>query len=372
MTDPWQAGDAYEPYMGRWSALVAVELLAWLDLGPGLRWLDVGCGTGALTAAIAAGRQPDLVVGVDPSPGFLGHARSRLAQAPARFVAGDALALPVSDGAVDATVSALALNFVPDRPAALRELCRATRLGGDVAAYVWDYSGGMEMLSRFWDAAVALAPEAAPLHEGTRFGFCRPEALHDLFSDAGLSAVEVVPLVVPTRFRDFDDFWSPFLGGQGPAPAYVAGLGEAERAALAEALRTALPVGVDGSLALTARAWGVRGRRWARIEDLCPCAGPAAAPMFGLCPDSFPTPPTAGSSSRWRSACRCCRTSRTAGSTSPGTRCPTPCRSGATSRARTWCCAPTPRAWSASSMPRSSPSRPTSRTPSQAPGGAWS
>lgn len=261
MSDDWRAGEDYEPYMGRWSALVAEEVLTWLGLGPGLSWLDVGCGTGALTAAVSTRQAPALVLGVDPSPGFLRHARQRVRGTAARFAVGDALALPVADEAVDASLAALSLNFVPDRPRALRELRRATRPGGVVAAYVWDYAGGMEMLARFWDTAVSLDPGAAPLHEAARFPFCRPDALQDLFAGAGLDDVEVVGLVVPTRFDDFDDLWSPFLGGQGPAPGYVSGLAAAERDALADALRSALPVGVDGSICLTARAWSIRGRR---------------------------------------------------------------------------------------------------------------
>ena len=102
-------------------------------------------------------------------------------------------------------------------------------------------------------------PAAEPLHEGLRFAICRPEPLRRLFLDAGLDGVAVEEIVVPTVFADFDDYWSPFLGGQGPAPAYVVSLRDEDRAALRERLRARLPVEGDGSIRLSARAWAVRG-----------------------------------------------------------------------------------------------------------------
>jgi hypothetical protein len=134
------------------------------------------------------------------------------------------------------------------------------RPGAVVAAYVWDYAGGMELMRRFWDAAAALDPAAAELDEGRRFPLCREEPLASLFGGAGLREVAVRAIDVPTRFRDFDDYWNPFLGGQGPAPGYAMALGEDERAALRERIRAGLPAGPDGSIGLVARAWAVRSR----------------------------------------------------------------------------------------------------------------
>jgi hypothetical protein len=119
----------------------------------------------------------------------------------------------------------------------------------------------MQLIRCFWDAAVALDPDARALDEGERFPLCQPHALEALFRDAGLGEVEARSIVVPTLFTDFDDFWQPFLGAQGPAPAYVASLADADRDALRERLRAALPAGADGSIALSARAFAVRGRR---------------------------------------------------------------------------------------------------------------
>jgi SAM-dependent methyltransferase len=256
----WAAGDAYEPYIGRWSRLVARELVAWLGVAGGSAWLDVGCGTGALSQAVLEGADPAAVVGVDPSLGFLAHARARLGGR-ARLAVADARRLPLADGRVDAAVSGLVLNFVPDPARAVAEMARVTRPGGRVAAYVWDYAGRMELIRRFWDAAAALDPAAAELDEGRRFPLCRPGPLAGLFRDAGLADVAGHPVEVPTRFRDFDDYWTPFLGGQGPAPGYALALDEGARAALREAVAARLPVAADGSIPLVARAWAVAGTR---------------------------------------------------------------------------------------------------------------
>ena len=130
-----------------------------------------------------------------------------------------------------------------------------------VAAYVWDYAGRMELLRRFWDAAVALEPASTSVDEGVRFPICAPEPLRSAFEDAGLSEVAVEPIEVPTVFRDFDDYWTPFLSGVGPAPGYAMSLGDDARASLRERLRSSLPTGPDASIHLVARAWAVRGRR---------------------------------------------------------------------------------------------------------------
>jgi SAM-dependent methyltransferase len=256
----WAAGEAYEPYVGRWSRRVAAEFLAWLGLPEGGRWLDVGCGTGALAGAILARCAPAAVTGIDPSEAFLAHARRQVTDPRAAFHRGDAQALPVGDAAFDAAVSGLVLNFVPDQAQAAREMRRAVRPGGTVAAYVWDYAEGMQMMRRFWDAAAALDPAGAGgKDEALRFGLCRPGPLRALFEGAGLDGVEVRAIEVPTVFRDFDDYWTPFLAGGAPAPAYCLSLEEDRRAALRERLRASLPTAPDGGIPLTARAWAVRG-----------------------------------------------------------------------------------------------------------------
>jgi SAM-dependent methyltransferase len=258
--DTWVAGDFYEPYVGRWSRRVAAGLLDWLRLPAGLAWLDVGCGTGALTATILEKADPASIVGIDPSAGFLEHARARIPDARVSFQVADAQALPFGDDAFDVAASALVLNFVPQPARAVAEMARAVRPAGTVAAYVWDYAGRMELMRHFWDAAAALDPRAVELDEGRRFPLCQPEPLAELFTRAGLQSVVGVAIDVTTPFRDFDDYWTPFLGGQGPAPGYAMSLSEDERMRLRERLRAALPRRADGAIELTARAWAVRGR----------------------------------------------------------------------------------------------------------------
>jgi len=259
--DPWSSGSAYDAFMGRWSRLVARRFLDWLDPAPDRRWLDIGCGTGVLSTAILECCAPESLIGVDPSEAFVAHARATTDDPRATFVPGSADATGLDDGSVDVVVSGLVLNFVPDLGGALGEALRVARPGGTVAGYVWDYADGMQLLRGFWDAAVALDPEARALDEGARFPVAAPEPLGEAFRAAGLTAVEVRAIEVPTVFADFDDLWNPFLRGTGPAPGYVASLTGAARTSLRDRLRQSLVHDTDGSIALAARAWAVRGER---------------------------------------------------------------------------------------------------------------
>ena len=257
VSDTWERGSPYEQYVGRWSRQVAPLFLSWLNIPAGRRWLDVGCGTGALCAAIVDRCLPSSVAGVEPSEGFLETAKENLAGR-AVLHQGSATAIPLGDASVDVVVSGLVLNFVADPRAALAEMARVTDKGGTIAAYVWDYAGKMELMRFFWDAAVELDANAAKMDEGIRFPLCRPEALEKLFTDAGLQEVEVKPIDIPTSFADFDDYWQPFLGGQGPAPAYTMSLDEMARARLRDRIRERLPTAANGSISLVARAWATR------------------------------------------------------------------------------------------------------------------
>ena len=257
VSDAWERGDPYEQYVGRWSRRVAPLFLSWLGIPAGRRWLDVGCGPGALCASILDHCSPFSVTGVDPSEGFLEKAKEQLAGR-AMLQCGSASEIPLDDASVDVTVSALVLNFVPNQHAALSEMARVTVNGGTIGAYVWDYAGKMELMRFFWDAAIELNPHAAAMDEGVRFPGCHPEALTGLFSNAGLRRVEVTAIDIPTPFMDFEDYWRPFLGGQGPAPAYAMALDETARARLRDRIQSRIPLQADGSICLTARAWAVR------------------------------------------------------------------------------------------------------------------
>ena len=254
----WSRADVYERFMGRWSRQVAPDFVSWLALDEGLRWVDVGCGTGVLTAAVLSTAAPASVVGVDPSAAFLDGARTRVDDQRVAFAVGGASEIPLPDDSVDVAVSGLVLNHVPDAGSALREMQRVVAAGGTVAAYVWDYADGMQMLRRFWDAAKALDPEVRE-QEGASLDVCRPEPLAGVAESSGLRDVAVGAFEVPMVFADFNDYWTPFLSGGAPAPAYLEALPADRRDALREQLRTTLPTDDDGTVRLTARAWAVRG-----------------------------------------------------------------------------------------------------------------
>jgi len=255
----WENAESLERYVGRWSRLVAREFVAWLQVPPGSRWLDVGCGSGALTETVLAQAEPESIEGVDTSEAFVAYAASRVTDPRASFAVADAQALDRPDAAYDAVASSLVLNFLPDPARGAAEMRRVARPGGVVAGYVWDYAGEMQLMRRFWDAAAELDPAAADLDEGRRMTGCNPADLEALFAGAGLEEVETRAIDVPTVFADFDDYWSPFEGGQGPAPGYCVSLPPDRRAALRERLRETLPAAPDGSISLVARAWAVRG-----------------------------------------------------------------------------------------------------------------
>jgi trans-aconitate methyltransferase len=257
--EAWRSGDAYEQYVGRWSRTVATEFLRWIARPPGLAWADVGCGTGALTAAILTMCEPSSVYGIDSSEAFVSQARHRVGDPRARFETGDATRLPWESGVRDVTVSGLVLNFVRDHEAMVREMARVTRPGGSVAAYVWDYAGGMEMMRHFWDAARAVSPGDARLDQAERFPICQPGPLQALFERLELASVTVRAIDVPTVFQDFDDYWNPFLGGTGAAPTYLASVADEVRERIRLALEARLATTQAGSIELTARAWAVQG-----------------------------------------------------------------------------------------------------------------
>ena len=259
--DVWASGDAYEPYVGRWSRLVAKEFLTWVDVPQGVRWLDVGCGTGALSQTILQTCDPGVVKGIDQSEGFAEYAKSKTNDPRVVFEVGNALSLPVNDCDFDVAVSGLVLNFAPQPEKLISEMERAIVDGGMVALYVWDYADKMRFMRHFWDAAAALDPATRELDEGPRFPVCNPDALRDLFQKAGLKTIETRPIDIETHFKAFDDYWDPFLGGQGPAPTYAMSLSEEKRAELREKIREGLPIAVDGSIPLIARAWGIKGSK---------------------------------------------------------------------------------------------------------------
>lgn len=257
--DAWAAGDSYEAYMGRWSRRIAPRFLDWFAAPPDVDWLEVGCGTGALTGAILARGDPGSVLAIDPSETFVASARRRIVDGRVLFRVGDAQALGEADESRDAVVSGLALNFIPDRSKALSEMRRVLRPGGRIGFYVWDYpGGGVDFMRAFWTAAVDLDLAAEDLGEGRRFAFCTPGGLAALVETAGLRLAGSTAIEEESLFRDFDDYWRPFTLAAGPAPGYCARLEPDARERLRRRLEETLPCGADGSIRLRLRAWAIK------------------------------------------------------------------------------------------------------------------
>jgi SAM-dependent methyltransferase len=259
--DTWAQGDAYDRFMGRWSRLIADAFVRWLGLSPAAHWLELGCGTGALTGRILELAQPATLRACEPASGLLAQARLNCEDRRVTFTEAGVAQIPQRPGGYDAVVSGLVLNFLPDPVADVRAMAQASTAGGTVAAYVWDYSSGMEFLRHFWDAARQLDPGAESADEGQRFPLCRPELLGATWAQAGLRDIRTQPLEAVTSFASFDDYWAPFEAGQGPAPTYLLTLSRDRQSMLRSLVRDRLPIGTDGSIVLHARAWGVAGRR---------------------------------------------------------------------------------------------------------------
>lgn len=259
--DAWSVGDSYDRYMGRWSRRIAPRFLDWFDAPPDRDWLEVGCGTGALSAAILERSSPRSFLAVDQSAGFVDTARANVTDRRLEFRVGDAQALPFEGGRFDVIASGLVVNFIPDRIKALSEMRRVARPGALIGFYVWDYpGGGIEFMRAFWNAATELDPSVVDLSEGRRFPFCTPEGLTTLVHDAGLNVVDHTAVAASTVFRDFGDYWQPFTLGAGPAPGYCSSLDPEHRERLRRRLAETLPRQEDGSIRLKARAWAVKAR----------------------------------------------------------------------------------------------------------------
>jgi SAM-dependent methyltransferase len=252
-------GDSYDYLMGRWSRLMAPKLVEFAGVSDGDHVLDVGCGTGSLTRALLDAGPNVKVTAIDGAADFIKIGRHNVADDRATFAQGDAQSLQFGNNTFDKSASLLVMNFIPDPKSAVSEMRRVTQTGGTVAAAVWDYGDGMEMLRHLWDEAAAIDEAAVAKHEGN-MPLCRQGELATLWSDTGLTNVEEVGLVIQMDFASFDDYWSPFLTGPGPSGAYVSNLDASTRTTLKDRLRNKLTQGRDDKpFSLMARVWAVRG-----------------------------------------------------------------------------------------------------------------
>jgi SAM-dependent methyltransferase len=258
----WTDAEAYDAYIGRWSRIAAEMFVDWLGVAPRSAWLDVGCGTGALSQAIIARTDPTRVLGIDKSKAFVARAKTLISDDRFSVSTSDASRLAMPDGSFEAVVSGLMLNAVPDQRGTLSEFARVARPGGVVATYLWDYDGEMQVLRYFWRAAKALDPAAdAASDVDEAYAICKPDRLKAAFEEVGLGGVEVRALDVPAHFRDFDDYWAPLQRGHAPSQEHVASLSGDQRDRLRERLHQSLPIAPDGSISIIARAWAAKGTR---------------------------------------------------------------------------------------------------------------
>ena len=249
--------DAYDRFVGRYGSALASALIDFAGVDAGMRAIDVGCGPGALSRALADRLGAASVSAVDPSAPFVEACRARVPGLDVVEAPGEAL--PFADDGFDVALSQLVVNFMDDPESGVREMARVTRPGGIVASCVWDYAGEMTLLRAFWDAAREIAPErAAAADEGVVMPWCGDGELAQLWRAAGLDSVRFGSLTVAANYADFEDLWSPFPTGVGPAGAFCKSLSAEHQAAVRAALRERLGAG-DGPFQLTARAWAVAG-----------------------------------------------------------------------------------------------------------------
>jgi SAM-dependent methyltransferase len=258
----------YEQSMGRWSRRLARLFIDFAAIGGAAEIVDIGCGTGSLTFALADAAPGARIVGIDYSQAYVDYARSRAPDGGRlTFEQGDAAALPYEDRAFDAALSLLVLNFVPDAERAASEMARVTKPGGVVAACVWDFRGGLTFLRIFADTAAAFDPDGEAFR-ARQFSapFTGPGELEAAWTRLGLGEVEQTALTIRMEFRSFADYWEPWLGGQGTVGAYVTSLSEAKRQLIEHHLRLAyLAGGEDGPRSFAATAWAVRG---VKVHDI--------------------------------------------------------------------------------------------------------
>jgi SAM-dependent methyltransferase len=254
-------GEAYERFLGRWTQHLAVPFIEFARLPPDGDVLEVGCGTGSLALALAEHRPQGRIFAVDIAEPYLAFARGRPGADRVCFEAGDACRLRFPNGSFSGVLAQLVLNFVPDADAAVADMRRTSRIGGVIAAAVWDFRGGLVYQRLFWDTAAGVDPAASAARDRLfSHPLALPDGLTDLWRRAGLTSIECNSITIRMAYAGFDDYWDPLLGGQGPVGVYMQSLTPALRERIKERVRAAYLSGaLDGPRSMTATAWAVRG-----------------------------------------------------------------------------------------------------------------
>ncbi len=259
----WPGWQHYELYVGRYSRQIAVDFLDWLFVPAGSRWLDVGCGPGALTEIILEQSSSESVTGVDLNQDFIGHARHTLARQNTSFQLADARELPFGDDAFDAVVSGLVLNFIVEPERALAEMARVVRPGGVTGCYVWDFEDGLLALRAYWDSANEVDPAAWEYQQDYRASIplTRPGWLREAFMQAGFEQIQLKEVTLTQSFPDFDTLWDQLLHAGDSIQRFASSLDDERLAIFKQCTAARLPVSSDGSIDLTLRAWAVKAKQ---------------------------------------------------------------------------------------------------------------
>jgi len=253
-------GEAYDQYMGRWSRAIGEKFLAWLEAPANCRWLDVGCGTGAFTELVLARAAPETIIGIDPSPAQVEHARRTVTAPQADFRQGSATELPFDAGTFDVVVSALVIHFLPDRAKGFRDMLRVTSPGGIVAGYTWRKSAAI-IDAPYGPLARGVIAVAGDVLISPAVPEAMPEGLRAALVAEGYGDIDITTIEASQTFRDFEDYWtSQTATFPHPVAKSVAALSDPDRERLREMLRTALPAAVDGTITYSSRATAFKAR----------------------------------------------------------------------------------------------------------------
>jgi SAM-dependent methyltransferase len=257
----FEDGDAYDRYMGRWSRAIGEKFLAWLNPPANLRWLDVGCGTGAFTELVLRHAAPETIVGIDPSPAQVEHASRTVSAPQVEFRGGSAVDLPFDTGAFDVVVSALVIHFFPDRPKAFQEMLRVARAGGIIGGYTWRKSATI-LDAPYGPLARGVIEITGDVMTSPAVPEAMPEGLRAALGAEGYGEIEVTTIEAGQTFLDFEDYWtSQTATFPHPVAKSVAALSDTDRERLRDMLRRALPAGVDGSITYPSRATAFKARK---------------------------------------------------------------------------------------------------------------
>jgi SAM-dependent methyltransferase len=251
-------GEGYERFMGRWSRAAGRLFLDWLSLSSKLKWLDVGCGTGAFTEIIKQSSGASEIVAIDPSAAQVSYAQSRQSAAGIQFQVVDARLMPFANERFDVAVSALVLNFIPDREKAVAEMRRVVRAGGTAAAYVWDFANRRGTSQHLHSAVMELeGPGYRPAELNAES--TTPENLKALFVAAGLTDVVTRSFEISVIHRDFDDYWDSHTKFASPIGSHIQSMTEENRQRLKQMVRARLPIDDHGAISFTAWINAVKG-----------------------------------------------------------------------------------------------------------------